>query len=254
MSRLSRWWAQPSGAALAALLGLAPAPHAAWAVGLEGEAAATRRIGAGLGTGWDQVAGVGRDGYPFVELFAHADARVWRRLALGGAVSWRRDLGDYNFALARWRDGSNGIDAQIALGYDGPAFHFSVGPALVGDNRGTDHFRVGLLPVGTIRLRAGHQDRWNVGLRLIDGVPSTAGGGAVSLRLDLGPPPWAGHRLRGGLYASAAESTLGVSASDELRTTCLGPQVQAVRLTCLLGTDLGHVNRAELTCAAGVVF
>ncbi|MEP6652652.1 MAG: hypothetical protein ABJA82_04810 [Myxococcales bacterium] len=240
--------------AAASVLALAQAARPALAVGLEGDAAAGRRIGAGVGLGWDQVAGVGRDAYPFVELFVHADQRWRSGLTASGALSLRRDLDDYNFALARWRSGSNGIDAHLAIGYDGPAWHLSAGPAVVGDNRGTDHFRLGLLPVGNIRLRIGHQDGWNVGVRLIDGEPSTAGGGSISLRVDLGPPASAGHRPRAGIYASAAESTAGLSISDELATTVLGHAVSAVRLSCLVGADLGHFLRAELTCAAEVIF
>jgi hypothetical protein len=232
------------------------------AVGLEGDAGASRRIGVGVGTGWDQVAGVGRDAYPVVELYAHADVRLLGGLALGAGLGLRRDLADYNFALGRWRHGSSGLDAQIAIGYDGHAFHLSVGPALVGEGRNTTGFQVGILPLGTVRLRVGPQDGWNVGLRLIEAQPRAAGGGTIGARLDLGLPPSAGlHHRRAGVYASAAEATAGLSASDEFPFAALGlgPGVTwargtALRLGCLLGTDVGHLARAELTCSAGLLF
>jgi hypothetical protein len=229
------------------------------AVGLEGDAAAACRVGAGIGMGWDQVAGVGRDAYPFLEPYVHGDWRFIHGLAVGGGLSLRRDLANYDFALGRWRRGATAVDAQIAFGYDGPRFHLSAGPALAGDNRGGDHFQLGLLPLGVLRMRVGHQDRWNAGVRLLQAVPGAATGGAIALRIDLAPPPIAGHRPRAGLYASIAEATVGVSASDELGFTGLGftrvgPRVRALHLACFVGTDVGHLLRAELTCAAGVVF
>ena len=243
------------------LAALALRTTSAGAVGLEGAGAADRRIGVGVGTGWDQVAGIGRDAYPFVELYAHADLRLPVGLALGAALGLRRDLADYNFALARWRHGSNGIDAQLAIGYDGPAFHLSVGPALVGDSRNSSAFQVGILPLGTLRLRVGHQDGWNVGLRLLQNLPGAAGGGAISARLDFGLRPTGLHRLRAGLYTSAAEATAGLAASDEFPIAALGvspsgplSQVSTIRLGCLLGSDLGHLTRPELTCSAGLLF
>jgi hypothetical protein len=254
-----RRWRRPGLAIL--LTALALRTTTARAVGLEGAAAADRRSGVGVGTGWDQVAGVGRDAYPFVELYVHTDLRLPAGLALGAALGLRRDLADYNFALGRWRHGSNGIDAQIAIGYDGPAFHLSVGPALAGDNRNSSAFQVGLLPLGTLRLRVGRQDGWNVGLRLLENVPGAAGGGAISARLDVGLRPTGLHRLRAGLYASAAEATAGLAASDEFPLAALGVspsgplrQVSTIRLGCLLGSDLGHLARPELTCSAGVLF
>jgi hypothetical protein len=231
------------------------------AVGLEGAATSDRRIGVGVGTGWDQVAGVGRDAYPFVEVYAHADLRLPVGLALGAGLGLRRDLADYNFALARWRRGSNGIAAQLAIGYDGPKFHLSAGPALVGDDRGTAAFQTGFLPLGTLRLRVGRQDGWNVGLRLLENLPRAAGGGAISARLDVGLPAAGLHRLRAGLYTSAAEATAGLAASDEFPLDVIGifpsgtwSRISAIRLACLLGADLGHLARAEMTCSAGLLF
>jgi hypothetical protein len=258
-SRVCTRW-RMAGFALV-LTATAPPRTSAHAVGLEGDAGANRRIGVGVGTGWDQVAGVGRDAYPFVELYAHADWRLPAGLALGAAVGLRRDLADYNFALGRWRHGSSGLEAQIAIGYDGRAFHLSVGPALVGDNRTTAAFQVGLLPIGTLRLRVGPQDGWNVGLRLIEAVPSAAGGGTIGARLDLGLRPIGLHRLRAGVYASAAEATFGIAASDEVPLAALGlvsdrpwRRFNAIRFACLLGSDVGHLARAELTCSAGLLF
>lgn len=257
-----RWWAR--SAAVAAVVTVARISDAR-AVGLEGDGAAAERFGAGLGCGWDQVGGVGRDAYPFLELYGEADARLLGgaagAFAVGAGASLRRDLGDYNFALSRWRGGSNGAGLHLALGYDGPAFHLSLGPWLVGDSRDGDHFRGGLVPIGVVRLRAGHQDAWHVAVHLIDGVPSTAGGGAVSLRLELAPPPRGVHRLRFGVYVSAAEDTAGLSVSDEwpiaraTMSTRIHPRIRATRAACLLGTDLAHAGvRPELTCSAGVVF
>jgi hypothetical protein len=262
MTRKSRTRTRVRLAAVALALAVTTPPEStAHAVGLEGGAGANRRIGVGLGTGWDQVAGVGRDAYPFVELYAHADWRLPAGLALGGGFGLRRDFADYNFALGRWRHGSSGIAAQIAIGYDGRAFHLSVGPALVGDDRTTTAFQVGLLPLGTVRLRVGPQDGWNVGLRLIEAIPGAAGGGTIGARLDLGLRPIGLHRLRAGVYASAAEATLGLAASDEFPTAALGlisggawPRFNAVRFACLLGSDVGHLARAELTCSAGLLF
>lgn len=138
------------------------------------------------------------------------------------------------------------------MGYESPAFHVSVGPSWTGHDRGSDRFRAGILPFGVLRLRIGHQDRWHGALRLMDGVPSTAGGGAISLRFELAPPPRGQHRPRFGVYGSAAETTAGISASNEWPVGL--PGITALRVGCLLGTHLRHASRPEFTCAAGVVF
>jgi hypothetical protein len=255
--------------ALVALLTSAALPSAARAVGLEGDAASARRVGAGVGLGWDQVAGVGRDAYPFVELYGHGELRLRDHLALGAALGLRRDLANYNFALGRWRGGSTGIDAQLTIGYDGARFHLSLGPAMVAHDRWEGGFQVGLLPLGTVRLRIGSQEGWNVGVRLIESVPGSAGGGSVGARLDLGLPPSShagsptfGHRVRAGLYTSAAEGTAGLSISDEFPIDVFGGagagftwrRARTLRLACLLGADRGHLRRGEVTCAAELIF
>jgi len=235
-------------------LALAAAPPAALAVGLEGAEAADLRLGVGLGAGWDQVGGIGRDAYPFVETFAHGDARIWRGLAVGGAVTVRGDLANYNFALERWRGRSAGLAAQLAVGYDGPAFHLSVGPWLYGDGRDGRDLRPAFVPWGVIRLRVGHLDGWHVNLRIVDGAPYTAEGGGTGVRVQLAAPPRGRHRLAGGLYTSVGEKTVGVMVSDELALGGGGP-ARGVRLGGMLGTDYGYLGaRPELTVFAGLVW
>jgi hypothetical protein len=233
------------------LLLLLPAAPAA-AVGLEGSEEASHRLGAGVSTGWDQVGGIGRDAFPFVEGFAHADARVWRWLAVGGALSVRGDLGDYNFALERWRGRSGGLAAQLAVGYDGPAFHVSAGPWIYGDGRDGRDFRAALLPWGVLRLRFGNLDRWHVNLRILDGGPYTAEGGGTGVRLQVGAPPRGNHRMAAGLYTSLGEKTVGLTFSDEI--TVHGWPAPALRVGGMLGTDVGHFDRPELTAFAGLVW
>jgi hypothetical protein len=200
------------------------------------------------------VGGIGRDAYPFAETFAHGDVRVWRWLVVGGGVTMRGDLGDYNFALARWRGRSAGLAAQVAVGYDGPAFHLSAGSWLYGDGRDGREFRATFLPWGVIRLRAGHLDRWHFNLRFLDGAPYTAEGGGTGVRLQLGAPPRGRHRLAGGLYTSLGEKTVGVIFSDEI-TVGAWLSASALRLGAMLGTDLGYLGaRPELTTFAGLVW
>jgi hypothetical protein len=238
-------------AALAGLL--LPGVRSAGAVGLDGPAAADSRLGLGLGTGWDQVGGLGRDGFPFVEAFAHGDWRAWRWLYLGGAATTRGDLANYNFALERWRGGSPAVAAQALVGYDGPRFHLSAGSWFYGSRREGRPFRPALLPYGVLRLRAGALDRWHFNLRLVDGAPFTADGGGTGLRLQLAAPPRGRHRLAAGVYTSLGEKVVGITASDEIEGLALA-RGAALRVGGLLGTDLGHATRPELTLFAGLTW
>jgi hypothetical protein len=247
MSARTRW-----GAGLVAgLLGLL-LPGAAGAVGLEGPAGAERRVGAGLALGVDQVGGFLRDAYPFLEVYGHADVRVWGGLVLGGAVSVRQDVAGYSFAVERWSGPkAPALAAQLLVGYDGEGFHLSVGPSLLSESR-AGRLRVGLLPYGVLRLRVGSLDGWHLNLRTLDGAPFTAEGGAAGLRLMVGAPEVRGHRLAAGLYSSLGENTLGLALSDEL---ALGEGATRLRLGGLLGTDLAHfAGRPEVTLFAGLVF
>jgi hypothetical protein len=229
-------------------------PSPALAIGLEGPADADRRYGGGIASGWDQVGGIGRDAFPFAELFAHADARLWRGLAMGAALSVRGDFANYNFALERWRGASPGAAAQLVLGYDGPTYHLSAGAWLLSDGRDGRSARPALLPWGVVRLRVGSLDHWHVNLRLIDGAPYTAEGGGTGLRLQLGAPPRGAHRMAAGLYTSLGEKTVGLSFSDEIARPLPGWQAD-VRFGGLLGTDYGHPGaRPELTVFAGLVW
>jgi hypothetical protein len=237
--------------ALAAVLGLAPGP--AGAVGVEGSAQASRRRGVGVGAGVDQVGGYGQDRHPFVEVYGHAEARVWGRLFVGGALSYRQDADDYNFALERWRGRrAPTVSAQLLVGYDGRSFHLAAGPWLYGSSRARDSFRATLLPFGVLRLRVGQLDRWHFNLRIADGAPFTSEGGALGARLMVGAPLMGGHRIAGGLYTSIGEKTAGVAVSDEIAGA--GPGGTALRVGGLLGTDLDHPGRVEITGFAGVVW
>ncbi|MES1157547.1 MAG: hypothetical protein ABUL67_00480 [Haliangium ochraceum] len=223
------------------------------AVGLEGPEDAVRRFGVGLGAGVDQVGGIGRDAFPFIEAFAHGESRAWRWVAVGGAVTARGDIADYNFALGRWRGQSGGMAAQLWAGYDGPAFHLSAGSWWYGDSRDGRDFHVGFLPWGVIRLRAGHLDGWHLNLRIADGAPYTAEGGAAGVRLQVGTPPRGRHRLAVGLYTSVGEKTAGILVSDEIAAGGWGSS--SLRLGAMVGTDLDHPGaRPELTGFAGTVW
>jgi hypothetical protein len=192
-------------------------PVLAGAVGLDGPSGSASRVGAGLASGADQVGGFGRDAYPFAELFAHAETRVWRWLVVGGAVSLREDFVDYNYALSRMRSGrSTGLAAQAFVGYDGDRFHLSAGPWIYGDSRSQQAFRIGFLPYGVLRLRVGELDRWHLNLRIADGAPFTAEGAGAAVRLLLGLPPAGGHRLTAGPYFTLGEGAAGISVSDEI--------------------------------------
>jgi hypothetical protein len=239
------------------------APGAARAVGLEGRADQDRRLGAGVATGWDQVGGAGRDAFPFFEAFGHGDMRLHNWLVGGAALSLRRDFADYNFALERWRGGSTGLALQLAVGFESPRFHVSVGPWLLGDDRDGRDFRLYLLPFGVLRLRVGHLDRWHVNVRLIDGAPYTAEAGGTGFRLQICPPPQGRHRLAFGLYTSLGEKVAGLAFTDEMAGLLpeagwgawLGRSGSTVRVGGLLGTNLGHgVSRPEITLFAGIVY
>lgn len=231
-----------------------PFASVAFAVGLDGPADRERRFQAAVGAGADRVSGYGQDTYPFAELASSAEAVVWRRLSLGGALTARWDLGDHNDALGRWRGGqSAALAAQLFLGYDGPRFHLSVGSWLYGARRQRPEFRLAVLPYGVVRMRVGHLDRWHFKLHILDGAPFTAEGGALGVRLLLGAPVWGRHRASAGLYATLGENTLGLAASDEIAG--LGPYGSALRVGGLLGTDLESPGtRPELTLYCGLAW
>jgi hypothetical protein len=235
---------------LAALVIAGAAP--AWAVGLEGGDGPTRVV-TGAGVGWDNVSGVGRDGYLVAELFGHGERRLWQWFALGGGLSLRGDVANYNHALGRWRDGAWGLGAQLTVGYDGPFVHLSFGPSWTGDRREVSSFRGGILPIGVVRLRIGRQDALHVALRLIDEVPAATRGGAIALRADLALPPRNRHRLRFGVYTSAAEWTTGLSISDEWPFPHPLLPHHALRISLYAGSSLSHL-RPELTATAALVF
>jgi hypothetical protein len=233
--------------------GLALTPEGAGAVGVEGSAAAEQRAGLGLGVGLDQVGGYGQDRHPFLEIAGHMEARVWRGLFVGGLLSYRQDADDYNFALERWRGRrAPALAAQLLVGYDGGSFHIAAGPWLYGSSRGRDSFRASLLPFGVLRLRVGNLDRWHVNLRIADGAPFTSEGGALGARLMVGAPALGRHRLAAGLYTSIGEKAAGLAFSDEIAGA--GPGGLALRLGGLLGTDLDHGGRPEITAFCGVVW
>jgi hypothetical protein len=233
-------------------LTLAPGPSAR-AIGLEGPGEADQRVGAGLAAGFDQVGGIGRDGFPFGEVFGHADLRLGRWLALGAGLSVRGDIADYNYALGRWRGRSAAITAQVTLGYDGPRFHLSAGSWLFGNDRDGRDFRAALLPYGVVRLRAGSLDRWHFMLHIADGAPFTAEGAGTGVRLLLGAPPRGAHRLAAGAYTSLGEKTVGLAVTDELAGA--GPAGAALRVGGLAGVNWDNPgSRPELTMFAGLVW
>ncbi len=233
-------------------VGVLLASHgAAHAIGVDGPADATRRLGAAVGGGWDQVGGYGRDGYPYIELAAHGEALVWRRLTLGLAVTARGDFADYNFALERWRGGSAGTMARFTVGYDRPRFHLSGGPWLYGDNRDGRAFRLAFLSYGVLRMRIGSLDGWHFALRLADGAPFTAEGAGLGLRLLLGAPARGRHRMQIGPYTSIGETTAGVAVVDEVAQVLAG---HTLRVGLLVGTDYFHAARPELSLFAGSVW
>jgi hypothetical protein len=240
--------------AAVATLALAVAhAHSGWAIGLEGPAEAQRRLGGGLATGFDQVGGIGRDGFPFGEVFGHADVRLWRWLAVGGGLSVRGDLADYNYALGRWRGRSSAIAAQVTAGYDGPRFHLSAGSWLFGNDRDGRSFRAAFLPYGVVRLRAGSLDDWHFNLRIADGAPFTAEGAGTGVRLQLGAPVRGAHRLAGGVYTSIGEKTVGLCFTDELAGR--GPAGASLRAGGLAGVNWDNPgSRPELTLFAGLVW
>jgi hypothetical protein len=240
-----------SAGALAAVL--TQAPGWAGAVGVEGPSRASVRRGLGLGAGMDQVGGYGQDRHPFVEVYGHLEGRLWRRLFVGGALSYRQDANDYNFALERWRGRqAPAVSAQLLVGYDGQIFHLAAGPWLYGSSRAREDFRATLLPFGVLRLRVGHLDRWHVNLRVADGAPFTSEGGALGVRLMVGAPVLGRHRPAAGLYTSLGEKTAGLALSDEIAAA--GPAGLALRVGGLCGTDLDHRSRLEITAFAGLVW
>jgi hypothetical protein len=247
---------RPLALAVMMLLPLAGAGSAR-AVGLEGPDAALDRFGVGIGQGIDQVGGHGRDLYPFTETYLHAEARLLGGLYLGAALSYRRDHADYNYALERWRSGHPGVASQALLGYDGHGFHVSVGSWFYAAARDAGHYHAALLPYGVLRLRVGSLDGWHLNLRLVDGAPFTAEGGGPGLRLQLGLPPRGRHRLAVGVYTSLGEKVAGFALADEidLRLTSarrLGRP--SIRFGALLGTDLGHPGRPEVSVFGGLIW
>ena len=242
--------------ALATALLLAGAGTAR-AVGVEGPTDARNRFGVSLGLGLDQVGGHGRDVYAFSETALHAEARLLGGLYLGGALSHRRDLGEYNYALERWRTGSNGVAIQGLVGYDSRSFHISAGSWFYASARDRGRYHAAFLPYGVLRLRVGSLDGWHFNLRLLDGAPFTAEGGGPGLRLHLGPPPRGRHRLAGGVYTSLGEKVVGLSVADEidLRQTSrhrLGRP--SLRVGGSLGTDIGHPDRPEIMLFGGLIW
>jgi len=228
-------------------------PSPSHAVGLDGPAEAQERWGAGVGVGWDHVGGLGRDGYGFLELYAHGDARVWRRLVLGAAVSVRRDLFNHNYALDRLRGGASGVAAQLFVGYDGERFHLSVGPWLYGDDRDGRRFRATVVPYGALRLRIGSSDRWHVRFGLVEGRAYTAEGAGTAARLLVGAPPRGRHRVAAGLYTSIGENTAGIAIADEI--AAIGREGSHVRWGALIGSDVTHLgSRPEVTAFCGLVY
>lgn len=224
------------------------------AVGLDGPASALVRRSVAIGAGADRVSGYGHDTYPFVELSGSIEAVVWRRLVVGAMFSGRRDINDHDDALGRWTgEQTGGLAGQLIVGYDGPSFHVSLGPWLYGTARARPAFRAAVLPYGVLRLRFGHQDSWHFNVRLADGAPFTAEGGAMGLRLMLAAPPRGRHRAAGGLYTSIGEKTLGLAFADEVSGA--GPGGRTLRLGALLGTDLERATtRPELTGFVGLLW
>jgi hypothetical protein len=244
------------GLALVVLVALARVP-AARAVGVEGPADAQNRFGVGLGVGLDQVGGHGRDLYSFSESYLHAETRLWGGLYLAGALSHRRDIASYSYALQRWEQGESAAAAQALVGYDGRLFHLSAGSWFYASSRDAGRFHAALLPYGVLRVRVGSLDGWHVNLRLLDGAPFTAEGAGPGLRLHLGLPPLGRHRLAGGLYTSLGEKVVGLSVSDEIdlrRTSARRLQRPSIRLGATLGTDIGHVGRPEISLFGGIVW
>jgi hypothetical protein len=234
-------------AALPALLS-----GSALAIGLDGPPDADRRTEMALGAGLDHVGGYGRDTYPFFELAAQAEFRLWRHLDLGGGYGVRQDLDDYNHALGAWRGrASPALVARAFAGYDGPAFHLSVGAWLYGARRDRPRFRATLLPFGIVRLRAGHLDRWHVLVRLGDGVPFTAEG-SLALRVLLAAPPRGAHRVAGGVYTTLGENVAGLTLVDEVAG--VGPPGASLRLGVSVGTDVVHPGRPEATLLIGLAW
>lgn len=216
---------KPAGRAIAAAIAVCAAtPRAARAVGLDGPESAEQRFGAALGTGFDAVEGFGADRFAFVEAAVHGERR-WRGwLVLGGTLTVRQDVRDYDFALGSTRPRrTRGLALQAFVGYDGPAFHISAGPWLYGDGRYDDRFRAGWAAWGVVRIRVGHLDRWHGSFSVLDGAPYTAAGAGTAARLLLGLPPVADgrHRVVVGPYFTIGETIRGLYAADEwdLRAT-----------------------------------
>jgi len=248
-----------TAASLGAVIGWCSCSFSCWspaeAVGLDGPAGADRRWSLSLGGGADRVSGYGHETYPFVEASASAEALVWRRWVLGGAVSIRRDLNDYDDALGRWRGTQSfALVAQLFAGYDGERFHVSLGPWAYGARRDRPDFRAAVLPYGVLRLRFGSQDRWHFNFRIADGSPFTSSGGALAVRAMVGAPPHGRHRPSAGLYSTLGENTLGLTFEDDVSGA--GPRGTSLRAGGLLGVDLERLSgsRGELTGFVGLAW
>ncbi len=229
-------------------------PGAAHAVGIEGDEASSRRAQVGVGTGWDQVGGYGQDGYAFAEIGGEYEARIWKRLTLRGAASLRQDLANYNQALQDWRQSHTAaVAAQLTLGWDWPRIHASVGSWIYGAARDRKRFRLGFLPLLVARLRFGHQDGWNVQVRLVDGSPFTAEG-AAALRVMLALAPRGRHRIASGLYTTLGEKVIGPTAIDEILLPRPWMGAKAIRVGASVGTDWSYATRFELLLHGGLVF
>ena len=236
-----------------ALMTMVPRPVRA--VGLEGDAS-PRRIAIGLGLGWDNVGGVGHQGQLTSELWAQVEHRWRYGLALAGGLALRRDLYGYDFALSRGRGGSFGATMPLSIGFDSRRFHLGIGPALTMEGRHGDRSEIALLPLGTLRLRVGTQDGWNVGVTLLEELPVATGGGPIGARASLGLPRLRdGRRVRVGAYLSAAEWTAGLSASHEWPRSipCWAPMT-ALRIGLIVGSGLGRFGRIELGTTAAIVY
>jgi hypothetical protein len=226
------------------------------AVGTEGPEEARTRFGAAIGGGFDAVDGFGADRFAFVEASAQAEARLRRWLDVGGAATLRQDVRDYDFALGATRARrTRAVAVQAFFGYDGPAFHLSVGPWLYGDGRYDDRFRADFAGWGVLRLRVGHLDRWHGTLSVLDGAPWTAAGAATSVRLLVGPPPLRDgrHRLQVGPSFTIGEAVAGLFASDEI-ALAPGALARALRVGGNLGAGHANLTRWEAMAFAGFVW
>ncbi|MDX2024546.1 MAG: hypothetical protein SF187_30170 [Deltaproteobacteria bacterium] len=220
------------------------------AVGLEGDEAATTRLGAGLAAGVDQVGGYAQDAYPFAEIYGHAETRVGRWLYLAAVGSYRQDINNYNHAVQSWRgQHAPAFALQTLIGYDGRRFHISMGPWAYGASRRRPDFRARVLPYGVLRVRFGQQSHWHGGLQVGDAAPFTASGG-YSARFMMGAPAFGAHRGSAGIYTSIGEKVLGLTAMDEFRVAAATDW----RFGGSFGTMISHPGHIELAAFFGFIW